>query len=1019
MSMILYYIICAVLSVVILAGIYMMSKVETAAKGNRLSAIGVLAGVIVTLLHYNILPVYSIYIFIAIGFIIGIRMATRVKMIEMPQMVALLNGIGGAASAIVGSISFIQLEAYETSSPLFGIATALLAIIIGMVTFVGSLIAAGKLSKRLAQKPVVYKGHQAWTLLFGLLSIAPIIYFIITGVSGLDVINFIINPNIAYSYLAILIGTIICSGLFGYFFSIRVGGADMPITISLLNSLSGVAGAIAGMAINDLLLVSVGGIVGASGLLLTQIMCRAMNRSLIDILMGSSKKITPATKSAPSTPAPTPQPASPTSSKYSIADAKEVIIVPGYGMALAQAQHQVKQLADELEAKGAHVRFAIHPVAGRMPGHMNVLLAEANVPYEELYEMEQINDDFAKTDLVIVIGANDVINPAAREAEGTPIYGMPVLDVDKAKNVIVCNYDTKPGYAGVDNPLYKSAKTEMILGDAKESLKKLLEELRSGAKSTTPASTEPVDDTARLLQNSKEVIIVPGYGMALAQAQHQVKQLADQLEAKGTHVRFAIHPVAGRMPGHMNVLLAEANVPYEELYEMEQINDDFAKADLVIVIGANDVINPAAREAEGTPIYGMPVLDVDKAKNVIVCNFDTKPGYAGVDNPLYKSSKTKLMLGDAKESLKKLVEDLHKKTASTEAAAPKENNIGQLIQSAKEVIIVPGYGMALAQAQHQVKQLADQLEAKGAHVRFAIHPVAGRMPGHMNVLLAEANVPYEELYEMEQINDDFAKTDLVIIIGANDVVNPAAREAEGTPIYGMPVLDADKAKHVIVCNFDTKPGYAGVDNPLYKSPKTEMMLGDAKESLKKLSEELHKSVQPAEEPKRDGKQSLEDIIKNSKEVIIVPGYGMALAQAQHQVKQLADQLEGKGAHVRFAIHPVAGRMPGHMNVLLAEANVPYDELNEMEQINDDFEKTDLVIVIGANDVINPAAREAEGTPIYGMPVLNADKAKHVIVCNFDTKPGYAGVDNPLYKLDTTIMLLGDAKESLKKIIAAL
>ena len=1011
MSPVIYYIICAVLSVVILAGISMMSKVETAAKGNRLSAIGVFAGVVATLVHYNIMSAMSIYIFIAIGLIIGLYMAKKVQMIQMPQMVALLNGIGGGASVVVGSLSFLG-----GAIDVFSISTALLAVIIGMITLVGSLVAAGKLHKILGQKPIVYSGHQFITIVCLIISILPILYYIVNGFDEIDVIiSFITNAEIIFRY-GVLAVTIVFSGLFGYFFSIRVGGADMPITISLLNSLSGVAGAIAGMAINDILLVSVGGIVGASGLLLTQIMCRAMNRSLGDILMGSKSKVKPISQTAPKPAAPVAAPVKEEAPSFSIASAKEVIIVPGYGMALAQAQHQVKQLADQLEDKGARVRFAVHPVAGRMPGHMNVLLAEANVPYEELYEMEQINDDFATTDLVIVIGANDVINPAAREAEGTPIYGMPVLDVDKAKHIIVCNYDTKPGYAGVDNPLYKSKKTDLRLGDAKDSLKKLLEELHSGPKAS--ASTE-VDETASMLQNAKEVIIVPGYGMALAQAQHQVKQLADQLEDKGAKVRFAVHPVAGRMPGHMNVLLAEANVPYEELYEMEQINGDFPTTDLVIVIGANDVINPAAREAEGTPIYGMPVLDVDKAKNVIVCNYDTKPGYAGVDNPLYKSSKTKMILGDAKESLKKLIEDLHKKPEAAGAPAEKAGNMAQVLQAAKDVIIVPGYGMALAQAQHQVKQLADQLEDKGAKVRFAVHPVAGRMPGHMNVLLAEANVPYDELYEMEQINGDFPSTDLVIVIGANDVINPAAREAEGTPIYGMPVLDVDKAKNVIVCNYDTKPGYAGVDNPLYKSGKTEMLLGDAKESLKKLSEALHQSVEAKADAPKSDKADEASLIKAAKEVIIIPGYGMALAQAQHLVKQLADKLEDKGAHVRFAVHPVAGRMPGHMNVLLAEANVPYEELYEMEQINDDFEKTDLVIVIGANDVINPAAREAEGTPIYGMPVLNADLAKNAIVCNFDTKPGYAGVENPLYQSDKTILLLGDAKESLKKLINAL
>ena len=301
------------------------------------------------------------------------------------------------------------------------------------------------------------------------------------------------------------------ASLFGLWFSLRVGGADMPITISLLNSLSGVAGAIAGMAIGDVFLVAVGGIVGASGLLLTQIMCRAMNRKLMSILTGGTMK--------PSTPTPVieenaelvqrimdlekkikeleamvadlearvkaldgqlnaaPAEEKPTAAAV-LSKAKDVIIVPGYGMALAQAQHQVRQLADKLESRGARVRFAIHPVAGRMPGHMNVLLAEADVDYEKLYEMEAINDDFKNADAVVVIGANDVLNPAARNAVGTPIYGMPVLNVDEAPEVIVCNFDLKPGYAGVENPIYTREKGVYLeLGDAKETLMRLMAEM--------------------------------------------------------------------------------------------------------------------------------------------------------------------------------------------------------------------------------------------------------------------------------------------------------------------------------------------------------------------------------------------------------------------------------------------------------------------------------------------------------------------------------------------------------------
>ncbi len=999
----LYLIICAVLSVLVLVGISMMSKVKTAVMGNLLSAACVFVGVLITLLYNEIISIGSIYIYMLIGIIIGSTLAVRVKMIQMPQLVALLNGVGGLASALVGILTLFGIGQLKQEYPIFSDVTAVLAIVIGIVTLVGSLVAAGKLHKLLPQKPVIWKNH-AKILNFSLILLAvSVLYSAFVG-------KIISQPVDIAIILVISIGI---STLFGYAFAIRVGGADMPITISLLNSLSGVAGAIAGMAISDILLVSVGGIVGASGLFLTQIMCRSMNRSLMDILTGKTSVAgmkTPKAKTAVESKKEEKTEIEQTSTEDVLKNAKSVIIVPGYGMALAQAQHQVKMLANTFESKGAQVRYAIHPVAGRMPGHMNVLLAEADVSYEQLYEMDAINDDFKNTDLVVVIGANDVLNPAAREAEGTPIYGMPILNVDQAQNVIICNYDLNPGYAGVDNPLYKKSGVTMMLGDAKDSLAKLLEQLSSTDKKAV--STE--SDLGKQLRSAKSVIIVPGYGMALAQAQHQVKMLANTFESKGAQVRYAIHPVAGRMPGHMNVLLAEADVSYEQLYEMDAINDDFKNTDLVVVIGANDVLNPAAREAEGTPIYGMPILNVDQAQNVIICNFDLNPGYAGVDNPLYKKSGVTMMLGDAKDSLAKLLEELSASASGEEKAT--ESNLGEQLRSAKSVIIVPGYGMALAQAQHQVKMLATKFESKGAEVRYAIHPVAGRMPGHMNVLLAEADVSYEQLYEMDAINDDFKNTDLVVVIGANDVLNPAAREAEGTPIYGMPILNVDQAQNVIICNYDLNPGYAGVDNPLYQKSGVTMMLGDAKDSLAKLLEELSASASGEE---KATESNLGEQLRSAKSVIIVPGYGMALAQAQHQVKMLATKFESKGAEVRYAIHPVAGRMPGHMNVLLAEADVSYEQLYEMDAINDDFKNTDLVVVIGANDVLNPAAREAEGTPIYGMPILNVDQAQNVIICNYDLNPGYAGVDNPLYQKSGVTMMLGDAKDSLAKLLEEL
>ena len=515
-------ILSVVLAVMVLAGISMMSKVQTAVRGNLLSALAIFIGVVATLFFSGVVSVWTVFAAIIIGALIGSQMARKVQMIQMPQTVALFNGLGGGASALVGMLSAVgigfsasQVAEIEAGSywP-FVHFTGLLAVAVGMITLVGSLVAAGKLHRVLQQKPMVWPMHSFVSLLFLLLTVA----FILTGIWA---------P--APVMPLCMVGTLIAASFFGLYFSVRVGGADMPITISLLNSLSGVAGSIAGMAISDVFLVAVGGIVGASGLLLTQIMCRAMNRSLMSILLGTTKKAVaqPSTQNLQS---PNENEAlvkrvmdlekkiqelesivknlesrvqtltqqmdeaeqrkdsvclepkaeeKPTAGSV-LAKAKDVIIVPGYGMALAQAQHQVRQLADLLESRGARVRYAIHPVAGRMPGHMNVLLAEADVDYEKLYEMEAINDDFKNVDAVVVIGANDVLNPAARNAVGTPIYGMPVLNVDAAPEVIVCNYDLKPGYAGVENPIYTREKGVYLeLGDAKETLMRLMGDIKN------------------------------------------------------------------------------------------------------------------------------------------------------------------------------------------------------------------------------------------------------------------------------------------------------------------------------------------------------------------------------------------------------------------------------------------------------------------------------------------------------------------------------------------------------------
>ena len=470
-----YYILCIVLAGLVLLGISMMSKVKTALWGNLLSCACMAAAIVLTIVRYDF---SGKWLWLLVGLvpaaIAGAILAKRVKMIEMPQTVAMLNGFGGAASALVAAVTLTDGKAIGA----FEAVTAGIALIIGMVTLLGSILAAGKLAKWFNQRPVILKGHTGLVLICGILAVLCVLPLVTCqGDNG-----------------KLILFTLLCAalaGAFGWLFVLRVGGADMPITISLLNSLSGVAGGIAGMAIGEPLLVAVGGIVGASGLILTEVMCRAMNRKLSAILTGATtvsaapKAAEPAPVEAEKEEAPVEE-AAPVVGKAAeeqkvfdaFKAAKNVIIVPGYGMALSQAQYAVRELKDALEAHGAKVRFAIHPVAGRMPGHMNVLLCEVDIPYEDLFQMEDINDDFKDADVTLVIGANDVMNPAANTAEGTPIYGMPVLNVGDCKNVVICNFDLNPGYAGVPNPLYERTEgVALLIGDAKESLTKLKEML--------------------------------------------------------------------------------------------------------------------------------------------------------------------------------------------------------------------------------------------------------------------------------------------------------------------------------------------------------------------------------------------------------------------------------------------------------------------------------------------------------------------------------------------------------------
>lgn len=451
-----YYVLSGLLIFIIMFGIYLMSKVKYAKLGNNLSAISVFAAVILTLLKYDVVDEWIIYVFIALGAIIGIFLAYKVKMIAMPQMIALLNGLGGLASLIVGGFAYFGVGVDSLNA--FSDVVAIIAVIIGTITFVGSVIAALKLHRVISQKPIKVKFYS------GIISLLFLIQLVAIAISPFRIIDKII----------FIIIIILVSSIFSVIFTIRIGGADMPITISLLNSLSGVAGAISGLAIGDVLLVAIGGIVGASGLILTEIMCKAMNKGLIDILLGKTsggsvtyveneEVVNESVKQ---------------DFKEVYKNSKSVIIVPGYGMAVAQAQQLVKALADKMKKEHKTVKYAIHPVAGRMPGHMNVLLAEVNVDYEDLYDMEMINDEFKQTDLVIIVGANDVINPKAKTHEGTPIYGMPILDVDLAKDIFIFNYDKNPGYSGVTNSLYNKNNVQLFLGDAKETLQKFIDDVK-------------------------------------------------------------------------------------------------------------------------------------------------------------------------------------------------------------------------------------------------------------------------------------------------------------------------------------------------------------------------------------------------------------------------------------------------------------------------------------------------------------------------------------------------------------
>ena len=451
------YIFAAILFII---GLKRLSSPGTALNGNRLASLGMLIAVLVTVLGNNILGWEWIISSILIASIIGVFSARKIQMTAMPQLVAIFNGLGGSASGLIAAGELYNLIEANTTLAKDTTITIMLSTIIGSLTLTGSLIAFGKLQEIMPTRPLLLPGRNILNLLLIFILIASSIWLVIEPSYA---------PFIIAASIALILGILIV---------IPIGGADMPVVIALLNSYSGIAGAATGFVLENNILIIAGSLVGASGLILTRIMTKAMNRSLLNVMLGgfgvesgtsagSSEEETRPIKSIQADDAAT-----------ILGYSESVIIVPGYGLAVAQAQHQVRELADILKNRGISVKYAIHPVAGRMPGHMNVLLAEANVPYDELKDLDEINSEFQRTDVAIVIGANDVTNPTARTDTSSPIYGMPILNVDQAQSVIMMKRSMSSGFAGVQNELFFLDKTMMLFGDAKDSVENIVKEVK-------------------------------------------------------------------------------------------------------------------------------------------------------------------------------------------------------------------------------------------------------------------------------------------------------------------------------------------------------------------------------------------------------------------------------------------------------------------------------------------------------------------------------------------------------------
>ncbi len=443
-------------------GLKKLGSPATARNGNVVAAVGMLLAIVATMLDQHVLNYEMILLGLAIGSGIGAIAAYKVQMTEMPQMVGLLNGLGGAASALVAVAEFWRLLDAGAPVPLDVNISMLLDVLIGGVTFTGSFLAFAKLQGLISGSPITFPFQQPFNLLLLGGYVVGSAYLIITPDS-----------------LPIFLAVVAISLVLGVMFVIPIGGGDMPVVISLLNSLSGVAASAAGFVVMNNMLIIAGALVGASGLILTEIMCKAMNRSLFSVLFSAfGTGSTAAGAAGAGAIDQTVRSIDPEEGAMMLGYARSVVIVPGYGMAVAQAQHSVRELADQLERMGVDVKYAIHPVAGRMPGHMNVLLAEANVAYTQLYDMDDINPQFEQADVALVIGANDVVNPAARTDVNSPIYGMPILEVDRAKQTIVIKRGMSTGFAGVDNELFYKEKTTMLFGSAKDMVSKLVSEVK-------------------------------------------------------------------------------------------------------------------------------------------------------------------------------------------------------------------------------------------------------------------------------------------------------------------------------------------------------------------------------------------------------------------------------------------------------------------------------------------------------------------------------------------------------------